>query len=72
MLNNERVDRSHDTSVEVIRDVAKSITNEMRLRRISLELLEMAYQNQFEEDRRKIRSRIDEMIAESLDKNDAS
>lgn len=72
MLNNERVDRSHDTSVEVIRDIAKSITNEMRLRRISLELLEMAYQNQFEEDRRKIRSRIDEMIAESLDKNDAS
>lgn len=72
MLNNERVDRSHDTSVEVIRDVAKSITNEMRLRRISLEILEMAYQNQFEEDRRKIRSRIDEMIAESLDKNDAS
>jgi hypothetical protein len=72
MLNNERVDRSHDTSVEVIRDVAKSITNEMRLRRISLELLEMAYQNQFEEDRRKIRNRIDEMIEESLSKNDAS
>lgn len=66
MLNNEKLDRSYQTSVDVIREVGKTITNDARLRKLSLELLNMAYQNQFEEDRRKIRSQIDEIVNQSI------
>jgi hypothetical protein len=63
MMNNESLDTSLNTARNVVQEVAREKSRSLQVRNAAVEILNLGFENQFEEDRTNVRKLIDELIS---------
>ena len=62
-MKNESLDTSLETARDVVRETAKEASNSATIRNVAMDVLNLGFENQFDEDRDAFRKQIDLLIS---------